>query len=520
MGGTDTKLTGPDLAAGVPVDALVPGGKLLGHANGEPVLLVRLGDDFTAIGATCTHYGGPLAEGAIVGETVRCPWHHACFSLRTGEALAAPALSPVACWKVERRDDQVRVTEKLERDPLAPTYPIVRRDEPTVHRVVIVGAGAAGAAAAEMLRRCGFEGSVTVVDDDADAPYDRPNLSKDYLAGNAPEEWIPLRPPGFHAEHRIDIVRGRATRLDVPAHRLEIEGREPLPYDALLLATGAEPVHLNLPGEESPHVHYLRSLADSRRIIEATKSAKRAVVIGGSFIGLETAASLRARELEVDVVAPEAVPLERVMGRELGEFIRALHEEKGVRFHLGRKPARIEPDAVVLDDGARLAADLVVIGVGVRPRLALAEQAGLAIDRGVVVDEYLRTSAPDVYAAGDIARWPDPHGGERIRVEHWVVAERMGQAAARNLLGAGERFDDVPFFWSAHYDVSINYVGHVERVDGVRVDGDPARRDVAVRFDQGGRPLALATIFRDDESLAFEVEQEERISAPRARPGS
>jgi len=517
MGGTDTKLTGPDLAAGVPPDALVPGGKLLGHANGEPVLLVRLGDDFAAIGATCTHYGGPLAEGAIVGDTVRCPWHHACFSLRTGEALAAPALSPVACWTVEQRDDLVRVTEKLERDPLAPTYPIVRRDEPAARRVVIVGAGAAGTAAAEMLRRCGFDGSVTVVDDDADAPYDRPNLSKDYLAGNAPEEWIPLRPAGFYQEHGIDIVRRRATRLDVQARRLDVEGREPLPFDALLLATGAEPVKLSLPGDQASHVHYLRSLADSRRIIDAAKRAKRAVVIGGSFIGLETAASLRARELEVDVVAPEAVPLERVMGRELGAFIRALHEEKGVRFHLGRKPARIDRDAVVLDDGSRLAADFVVIGVGVRPRLALAEEAGLAIDRGVVVDEYLQTSAPDVYAAGDIARWPDPHGGERIRVEHWVVAERMGQAAARNLLGARERFDDVPFFWSAHYDVSINYVGHVERSDGVRVDGDPAKRDVAVRFDQAGRPLALATIFRDDESLAFEIEQERSDGGDDAR---
>ncbi len=513
MGGSDTKLTGPDLAAGVPADSLVPGGKLLGHASGEPVLLVRLGDDFAAVGASCTHYGGPLAEGAIVGDTVRCPWHHACFSLRTGEALAAPALSPVACWTVERRDDRVHVVEKREREPLAPTYPIVRRDEPTVRHAVIVGAGAAGTAAAEMLRRCGFEGSLVVVDDDADAPYDRPNLSKDYLAGNAPEEWIPLRPPGFYAENHIDIVRGRAARLDVQAHRLELEGREPLSYDVLLLATGAEPVRLNLPGEPAAHVHYLRSLADSRGIIAATKSAKRAVVIGGSFIGLETAASLRARGLEVDVVAPETVPLERVMGRELGEFIRSLHEEKGVRFHLGRKPARIEPDAVVLDDGARIAADLVVIGVGVRPRLALAEQARLAIDRGVVVDEFLRTSAPDVYAAGDIARWPDPHGGERIRVEHWVVAERMGQAAARNMLGAREQFDDVPFFWSAHYDVSINYVGHVERSDGVRVDGDPAKHDVAVRFDRARQPLALATIFRDDESLAFEIEQERRDGA-------
>ena len=508
MAGSDTKLSGPDLTAGIDAGSVAPGGKLLGHAAGEPVLLVRLGDEFTAIGATCTHYGGPLAEGAIVGDSVRCPWHHACFSLRTGEALAAPALNPVACWKVERRGDRIHVTGKVERDPLAPTFPISRR-EAAVQRVVIVGAGAAGTAAAEMLRRCGFDGSVTVVDDDADAPYDRPNLSKDYLAGNAPEEWIPLRPPGFHEEHGIDIVRGRATRLDPQARRLEVEGREPLSFDALLLATGAEPVRLDLPGADAEHVHYLRSLADSRRIIEASRTAKRAVVIGASFIGLETAASLRARGLEVDVVAPDSVPLERVMGRDLGGFIRALHEEKGVRFHLGRKPARMDADAVVLDDGSRLPADLVVIGVGVRPRLALAEQAGLALDKGVVVNEYLETSAPGVYAAGDIARWPDPHTRERIRVEHWVVAERMGQAAARNILGARERFDDVAFFWSAHYDVSINYVGHAERFDAARVDGDPAKHDVAVRFDRAGETLALATIFRDDESLAFEIAQED-----------
>ena len=505
---TETKLTGPDLSAGVDASSLRAGEKLLGHAQGEPVLLVRLGDDFTAIAASCTHYGGPLAEGAIVGDTVRCPWHHACFSLRTGEALAAPALNPVACWRVERRGERVVVTEKVERDPLASTYPAGRLEPSALRHVVIVGAGAAGAAAAEMLRRCGYDGSLTIVDEDPDSPYDRPNLSKDYLAGNAPEEWIPLRPAGFYDEHRITIVRGRVARIDPQARRLEIDGRDALPFDALLLATGAEPVHLNLPGEDAAHVHYLRSLADSRRIIDAAKRAKRAVVIGGSFIGLETAASLRARGLEVHVVAPESVPLERVMGRQLGDFIRALHEQKGVVFHLGRKPARIESGGVVLDDGARLDADLVVLGVGVRPRLTLAEQAGLTIDRGVVVNEWLETSAPGIYAAGDIARWPDPHTGERIRVEHWVVAERMGQTAARNILGARERFDDVPFFWSAHYDVSINYVGHAERWDATVVDGEAANHDVAVRFDRAGKPLALATIFRDAESLEFELARE------------
>ena len=509
MGGDQKELSGPDLAAGIALGELPDGAKLLGHVGDDAVLLVRIGDEIFAIGASCTHYGGPLVEGVIEGDAVRCPWHHACFSLRNGEALRAPALNPVPSWRVERRGDRVLVTEKLERDPLAPTYPTPARAE--AQRIVIVGAGAAGTAAAEMLRRCGFDGSVTVVDAEEGSPYDRPNLSKDYLAGNAPEEWIPIRPPGFYDEHRIDIVRGRATRLDVTARKLEVEGQAPIEFDALLLATGAEPVRLPIPGADLPHVRLLRSLADSRAIIAAADRARKAVVIGASFIGLEVAASLRSRGLDVHVVAPDPVPLARVMGPELGGFIRKLHEQKGVNFHLERKPARIEAKTVMLDDGTALDADVVVIGVGVKPRLALAEQAGLAMDRGVSVNEFLETSARGIWAAGDIARWPDPHTGERIRVEHWVVAQRMGQTAARNMLGARERFDHVPFFWSAHYDVSINYVGHAEAWDALRVDGSPENRDVSVRFESKGRLLALATIFRDEESLKTEIAMERAV---------
>ena len=511
MGG-NTELTGPDLANGIRLDTLESGGKILGHAFGDPVLLARVGDEFFAIGATCSHYGGPLAEGVITDGTVRCPWHHACFSLRTGEALRSPALSPVACYTVEQRDGRVAVTKKVERDPLAPSYPGHAIPASAPKNMVIVGAGAAGSAAAEMLRRRGFDGNITIVDAEPDSPYDRPNLSKDYLAGNAPEEWIPIRPSGFYEEHRINIVRARATKIDVASKRVEIEGRDAVPYDALLLATGADPVHLPIPGADLPHVHYLRSLADSRSIIAAAGTSKRAVVIGSSFIGLETAASLRNRNIAVDVVAPETLPLERILGPELGTFIKALHEEHGVVFHLGRKPDRIEHDAVVLDDGTRLSADLVVFGVGVRPRLALAEAAGLTLDRGVTVNEYLETSAPNVYAAGDIARWPDPHTGEKIRVEHWVVAQRMGQVAARNILGARERFDQVPFFWSAHYDISINYVGHAEKWDRIATDGDASKHDFAARYEAAGKLLALATIFRDDESLKTEIEMERRVA--------
>jgi NADPH-dependent 2,4-dienoyl-CoA reductase/sulfur reductase-like enzyme/nitrite reductase/ring-hydroxylating ferredoxin subunit len=508
-GAAEAKLTGPDLVSGVDANTLADGEKLLGHANGEPVLLARVKNEHFAIGATCTHYGGPLAEGALVGDTVRCPWHHACFSLRNGEALRAPALNSLPCWRVERRGDRIVVGDKVEHDPLAPTYPGNFAGK-ALSKVVIVGAGAAGTAAGEMLRRCGYRGDVTIVDDDEESPYDRPNLSKDYLAGNAPEEWIPIRPPNFYDEHQVTVVRGRATKLDPASRTLHVDGRAPLSYDALILATGAEPVRLTVPGAELANVHYLRTLRDSRSIATAAERARNAVVIGASFIGLEVAASIRTRNAKcaVHVVAPETLPLERVMGRDLGQFIKSLHEEHGVQFHLQQRATKIERDAVTLGNGERLTADLVVIGVGVRPRLQLAQDAGLRIDKGVVVNEYLETTAPSVFAAGDIARWPDPHSGAPVRIEHWVVAERQGQVAARNVLGARERFKHVPFFWSAHYDVSINYVGHAASWDRVDVDGTPKDRDVAVRFLKGNQMLALATIFRDKESLDTEIAME------------
>jgi apoptosis-inducing factor 3 len=501
--------TGPDLTRGVLPADLVDS-KLLGHVGDEDVLLVATGGEVFAVGAHCTHYHGPLADGVVDGDTVHCPWHHACFNLRTGEALRSPALSPVACWTVERRNEKILITGKRERDPLSPTYPVTLDRSAAPRAVVIVGGGAAGSAAAEMLRRSGYDGRLTIVDEDDGSPYDRPNLSKDYLAGNAPEEWIPLRPDNFYAEHEIHLVRGRATGIDTRNKRLKVDGREPLDYDTLLLATGAEPIRLDVPGAHRAHVRTLRSLADSRAIIDAAKRARRTVVIGASFIGLEAAASLRARNLDVHVVAPESLPLERILGKHLGAAIQSLHESKGVVFHLGRKPARIDADSVTLDDGSQLEADLVVMGVGVRPRLALAERAGLAMDRGVSVDAFLETSLPGIFAAGDIARWPDPHTGERIRVEHWVLAQRHGQTAARNMLGAREAFTQAPFFWSAHYDVSINYVGHAEKWDRVDVDGDAGNRDVTVRFMRGEKALAVATIFRDKESLAAERQIERR----------
>jgi NADPH-dependent 2,4-dienoyl-CoA reductase/sulfur reductase-like enzyme len=376
-------------------------------------------------------------------------------------------------------------------------------------RIVIVGGGAAGFAAAEQLRRDGYEGSLVVLSDDADPPVDRPNLSKDYLAGAAQEQWVPLRSRDWYRDNAIELrLDTKVPKIDPRAHEIELADGKRLPYERLLLATGAEPVRLAIPGADLPHVHALRTLKDCRAIIAAAERARRVVVIGASFIGLETAAALRTRNLDVHVVAPEKRPLERVFGAELGDFVRSLHEEKGVVFHLENTVAAIEPNKVALKGGQSLDADLVVVGVGVRPRTQLAEQAGLTIERGLVVNEYLETSAAGIFAAGDIARWPDRHSGESIRVEHWVVAERQGQAAARAMLGIGSRYDGVPFFWSQHYDVPINYVGHAVDWDALDIEGDMRARDCVVRYRKGGKIRAVASIYRDVDSLTAEIAME------------
>jgi apoptosis-inducing factor 3 len=503
------KATARDLSQGVPLEELPDGGILAGSVRDEPALLVRQGEQVFAIGALCTHYSGPLAEGLVVGDTIRCPWHHACFSLRSGKAIRAPALNPVACWRVSRRDGAVFVHEKIH----LPKPP--RLSSPDLPGIVaIIGGGAAGNAAAETLRNEGFGGRVILLSADQSGPYDRPNLSKAYLAGSAEEDWIPLRSPEFYKEQDIDLrLNTVVMAIDVARRTLRLAGGAELSYEALLLATGAEPVRLDLPGQNLPHVHYLRTLADSRAIAAKAQSARRAVVLGASFIGLEVAASLRARDVAVEVVAPEKVPMERALGPDAGQFLRALHESHRVGFHLGTTAKSIGPRSVTLAGGQELEADLVVIGAGVRPEVGLAEQARLSTDRGVVVNAYLETSAPHIYAAGDIARWPDRLTGEPIRIEHFVVAERQGQTAARNILGARERFDAVPFFWTEQYDVTIAYVGHAGQWDEAKIDGSFEARDCMVDYRRGGKTLAVATLGRDLASLRAEAEFERAIAS-------
>ena len=503
-----TKPAGPDLTQGVSLTDFSEG-KLLGHVADDEVLLVQVGAEVLAIDPHCSHYHGPLADGLVVDDTIRCPWHHACFSLRTGEAIRSPAFGRLAVWRTERDGDKIVVRHRSETPHTAAPRVAAAAEDVAPGRIVIVGGGAAGFAAAEMLRREGYAGAVTMLSDDAAAPVDRPNLSKDYLAGQAPEDWMPLRPDDFYREAGIDLRLGTpVVSVDPKGRSVQLADGTALPFDRLLLATGAEPVRLQIPGAAPQRLHTLRTLADSRAIIEAATSAKRVLIIGASFIGLEVAGALRARKLEVHVVAPESRPMERTLGARMGDFVRALHEEHGVVFHLQATVTAMADKRAALKSGRTIETDMVVLGVGVRPRLSLAEQAGLAIDRGVAVDVFLQTSAPDIFAAGDIARWPDGHSGSNIRVEHWVVAQRQGQTAARNMLGRHERFDAVPFFWSQHYDVPINYVGHAEKWDEIRVDGSIENRDCLVEYRQNGRILALASIYRDLASLQGELAME------------
>ena len=488
--------TAIDFVKGVPAASIPEGGKLVGRVGDEEVLVARVGGELFAVGAYCTHYHGPLGEGLIAGDTVRCPWHQAHFCLRTGVARAAPALDPLKRWAVAETDGIIRVGQEVAASP------VKRSSQPKARRVVVVGGGAAGLAMTEMLRREGFDGSLTILSADADAPYDRPNCSKDYLAGQAAPEWMPLRDTGWYTSNDVDLrLETEASSLDVTAKTVALKDGRSFGYDALLIATGAEPVRLPMEGFSGPDVFVLRSLRDADAIIAATERARRVAIVGASFIGLEAAAALRSRGLEVHVAAPEPIPLARIMGEEIGRWVLGLHQQAGITFHLGHGVSGWRNGHLTLENGEAIAADFLLLGVGVKPRTQLADAAGLALDRGILVDAQLRTSAANVYAAGDVARYPQRRTGDLARIEHWVHAERQGQHVARMILGDDTPFSDAPFFWSAHQDMTIRYVGHAEMFDPPVIDGSLQNQNAEVRFSQAGRPMALATVGRDLRSL-------------------
>ncbi|KAA2284059.1 FAD-dependent oxidoreductase [Arenimonas fontis] len=495
-------VSGPDFGLGVALADIPDDGVLAGHVEGTPVLLARLADGLHAVSGSCSHYGAPLSEGLRVGEEIRCPWHHACFSLRSGQALKAPAFASLDRWQVQTVAGRVFVREHAPAPAAGPAFSAADRKP---RRIVLVGGGAAAFAAAERLRALGFDGALDLLSADDSPPCDRPNLSKDYLAGTAPEDWIPLRPPSFYAERDIRLhLDCEVAALDPARRRVSTRAGRDFAYDALLLAPGAEPRRLPLPGFDRPEVHVLRSLADARALIAAASGARRIALVGAGFIGLEAAAALRTRGLGVHVIAPETLPLAGLLGEDLARHLLDLHGQQGVTFHLDCRPTGFDGRWLGLSDGRRLEVDLVLLGVGVNPRTALAQAAGLAVDDGILVDARLRTSAAGVFAAGDVARYP--HAGGTARVEHWVHAQRQGQVAAANMLGGEQAFDDPPFFWTHHYGTDLRYLGHGKGWTEAVMDGSPASDRCLVRYLRDGRLLAAAAIGRDRELLAIEAE--------------
>ena len=494
---------GPDFSHGIELVAIPLEGTLSGRVGDEPVLLSRLGAELYAVGGACTHYGGHLADGHVGRRSVRCPLHHACFDLKTGSVLRAPALDPLDRWEVEVESGRAFVRRKLE--PVERT----KSRNADVSRIVIIGGGAAGLACAVELRRLGFAGELTILSADKNAPYDRPNLSKDYLAGTAPEEWLPLRSDDWYSEKRVDLrLSANVTQIDPGTRSIQCASGDRLPFDRLLMATGSEPNRLRAPGFDAPNVFTLRTIVDARAIAERAKPGSRAVLIGASFIAMEAAAALRHRKVEVDIVAPEQVPFDQVLGTELGNRLQSIHEQNGVRFHLGTGASAFDGRSVSLSSGETLEADFVLVGIGVRPRIDLARAAGMEVDHGVLVDEYLHTNVPGIYAAGDIAQYPDPVSGQRVRIEHWVVAERQGEVAAANMLGEKKRFRSAPFFWTDQAGTMVRYVGHAKRWDASKVEGDIAGDSFSVRYFSEGEHRATATVGRDHENLQDELKLE------------
>jgi 3-phenylpropionate/trans-cinnamate dioxygenase ferredoxin reductase subunit len=480
-----------DLREGIPASA---------EFGEKAIFLVRKGDRILALEGECTHYGGTLADGLLRGHVITCPLHTARFDIETGAMISPPALTDLAPYETKVEKGFVYVRKAPLPRPRVPGG----KDGRTF---LVLGAGAAGTAAALALRKNGFTGRVLMVTPEPDLPYDRPILSKDYMAGEAPKTDLPLRPVESYRELGIEIWRDKtAVALDRGKKIVRFSDASVQKYDRLLLATGGTPRIPNIPGTKLPGFFVLRSRANADAIIMALDRAKTVAIMGASFIGLEVASALRKRGLEVHVAAPEAVPLGNVFGEKLGGHIRKIHEEKGVRFHLGLGVAEIAGEKRVegmrLLDGTTIKAEVVIAGIGVIPAISYLDGSGLAERGAVPVNARFQTADPDIFAVGDIAVLPDPHVPEGRRVEHWVEAERQGQHAAKTMLDAGEDYREVPFFWTVQHGVSLKYAGFVKKYDAVEYRGSLDEKKVMAGFYQGQNLRAVASLGRTKELIA------------------
>jgi len=496
------------------VDDLEAGDMEMFEAEGTEILISNVDGNFHATGARCTHYGAPLADGEMTddGEVV-CPWHHAIFDLESGDHAEPPGRDCLQAFEIDEQDGDL-VVELPDDAGNERTPEMATREDDDERRTLIIGAGAAGAAAAETLRESGFTGEILVISEDSELPYDRPNLSKAFLSGEGEAAWLPLRSEDFYDEYDIEFeLDASVEHLDVDAHRVTLADGSTLTYDAALVATGGEPLQPPIAGLELDNVHLLRSQTDANKIIDDLDDAERAVVVGSSFIGMEVAASLRHRDIDVTVASLESVPFENTLGAEVGAYFEKLHRDNGVDFELGDGVSEFvgdgdEADSVVLGDDTTLDADVFIVGVGVRPATSFLADSDIDLDGqgGIVVDEGLE-AAEDVYAAGDVASFPHPETGDLTRIEHWRLAEQQGRRAARRIAGEDVEFDALPFFWTRQFGASFKYVGHAHDWASVDIDGDVEDGDfLAVYRRSNGEPLAWAGT-RGAELCAIQADQ-------------
>ncbi|HEX7749621.1 MAG TPA: FAD-dependent oxidoreductase [Bordetella sp.] len=466
----------------------------------ENVLLIRDGDAVHAYAADCPHAGAPLEEGAVCHGHIVCPWHKGIFALATGEVLDPPPLMALDRYCVTIDGDNVMVApEKL---PAHGTSASAGRNDARVF--AIIGAGAAGAAACAGLRRYGFSGRIVLIGKEPQPPYDRTSLSKFVLSGEMKPAAVPsLLPPDFIANERIEWMKATVSRLDADNRRIYFgDGRE-LIYDAALLAPGSTPVIPDMPGCDLGNVYTLRSLADARSLVEAVRDRRRVVILGSSFIGLESAGALRKRNIDVTVVSTDEVPFSAQFGDRIGTMFRRLHEDNGVVFRLGAEVAGLAGESavreVVLASGERIAADVVLLGTGVKPATNFIDGILLQKDGGIAVNAGMRV-VPSLYAAGDVASFPLYDDQPPVRIEHWRVAQQHALIAARNMCGESEHYASVPFFWTHHYGKTFEYLGHASQWDEIVTDGDLERHDFLALFVKDGKVAAALACQRQRQT--------------------
>jgi NADPH-dependent 2,4-dienoyl-CoA reductase/sulfur reductase-like enzyme/nitrite reductase/ring-hydroxylating ferredoxin subunit len=478
------------------------------------VLLCRINDEFFAVGALCTHYGAPLDEGILKNDTIICPWHHACFNAKSGNLLEPPAMDALPKYEVKMTGDSIKINVPDEiqssRKP-----DMVKKDTKSDNRTfVIIGAGASAYFAAQSMRENGFKGNIIMVTKENRKPYDRPNLSKEYLAGSAEPEWMPLRPDEFFEEYGIEIKQEIEVRsINLKEMSVSFGNNEKLKYDRLLIATGGVPRKLNVPGVELKNIFYLRSFSDADEIIRAVKKSEKAVVIGAGFIAMETAHSLTERNIKVTVVAPDEVPFERNFGKEIGKLFKKEHEKNGTSFKLNSKVIGFRGSdkvkSVLLESGEEIETDLVIIGIGVKPATKFISGIDLLEDGSIKTDSYLQVKE-DVYASGDIVTFPDIRTENYTRIEHWRLAQQLGRVAGANMAGRSLKYEEIPFFWTVQAGMTLRYVGFVKDWDEIIIDGNITDKKFIVYFVKNNVIMAAAGINRDKEMDAVHLLMKEQ----------